>query len=162
MHGDYAKACDQLDKSHEVAPEQNMYELAEKNQSLKRNLHLESVHKSQLMNEEFISWFNHFFKASTIKLFAHTSKESYLSHQAKCKLPAADIIAAADMEDFECQEKNALLDYEDLCSKTLNKKPNSKNYLLYTNPISNKVQIKEYELSKDSNQNKLIAYQTDL
>jgi hypothetical protein len=80
--------------------------------------------------KQMIGWLAKTFPDAKLSLSLHESSQSYLNYLEKIGLPSPDVISAADIQDEMSLIHGSMQGYSLLCRQTLQKKPDSINWLL--------------------------------
>jgi hypothetical protein len=88
----------------------------------------------QKQYQQMIRWLTKTFPESKLSLFIHSLTESYFDYLDVHNLPHADVVSAADIQDWMSLMRRGVISYVTLCIKTLEKKPDSCNVWLAKDP----------------------------
>ena len=80
--------------------------------------------------KQMIGWLAKTFPHAKLSLSLHESSQSYLNYLEKTGQPSPDVVSAADIQDEMSLLRGSVRDYSLLCRQTLQKKPDSINWLL--------------------------------
>lgn len=86
--------------------------------------------KIQKKNEQILTWLTNTFPDAKLSLFIHEFTDNYFNYLDKHKLPYADVVSTADIQDEMSLLRGSVTNYAKLCIKTLEKKSNACNVWL--------------------------------
>jgi hypothetical protein len=95
------------------------------------------VYTSYLVQKKYqqmLAWLTKTFSEAKLSLFIHNIVNNYLTYLEIHNLPHADVVSAADIQDWVSMQNKAVSSYVLLCIKTLEKKPDSCNVWLAKDP----------------------------
>lgn len=122
-----------------------------------------NLKKEGRLFRQFISALQKNFPKAQLSLFAHESTTGYLSYINAKKIAYPDIITGADLQSYTCSLYGAIYHYKTLCFAALQKKPNSKNFLLCRKSMNrqvsqeyNKIIIATHALTELKNSEKVV------
>jgi hypothetical protein len=96
-------------------------------------LHIQLVSNCMVIqkkNEQILTWLTSTFPDAKLSLFIHDFTDNYFKYLDKSKLPYADVVSAADIQDEISLMRDSVTNYKKLCTKTLEKKSNACNVWL--------------------------------
>jgi len=143
----YVSAVDFLGLSREITINQKLFNFnnklneykqfiasqGEKFEGTDNDLHVKLISaclSRQKKNEQILTWLTKTFPQAKVSLFIHSFTDSYFDYLDKHKLPYADVISTADIQDEMSYMRGSVVNYAKLCTKTLEKNSNSCNVWL--------------------------------
>ena len=146
----YTSAADYLNVSREINTNQHMLNFGDRlnayAQQIKNKEKLNDsvdevqsqiVYTSLLVQkkrQQILSWLTKIFPEAKLSLSLHDIVDNYFTYLDKNNLPHADVVAAADIQDWQSIMRKSVTHYVTLCTKTLEKKPDSCNVWLAKDP----------------------------
>lgn len=128
-------------------------------------LHIQLVSncmRIQKKNEQILAWLTKTFPDAKLSLFIHDFTDNYFNYLDKHKLPYADVVSAADIQDEMSLLRDSVTNYAKLCTKTLEKKPSAYNVWLakqgYEKVSINSLSLNDLQGSEKIDLNGLSVY----